>query len=170
MGARAFLKKNHSMAADDIDTLRKRSLKAKDARQQVIVTQTVQEAGGDLRSREVAALARVLHTNKDHVREMVETARSLLAERAVEYVDAHKKAVDKALHNGDAKSLEVAARATQWAMEHIKFEGKSIVDKPGGESGQGTQIIIGIKLGGQNTEQPATVVEAEAIPVEKPNV
>ena len=165
VGARAILTKKNDRNPD-MDLLTQRRWDLKNERQQAIVTQTVQEAGGDLTRHETAALAHTLHRSKDVVREMVEKARETLAKRAVDYVDYHQQAVEQALANGDPKALEVAARASQWALEHISFDGKRVVDKATGAEGGGTKIMIGIQLGGQNPDQAPPIVVENSTPSE----
>jgi hypothetical protein len=60
----------------------------------------------------------------------------------------------------DPKALDVAARASQWAMENLSAEGQRIVDKPAaGKGDMGPRILVGINLGGMNSKPAVDVVE-----------
>ncbi len=126
-----------------------------------IVQSLVDRKKGLVTAEDVVALAKVTGVTKSKITELVETAREQFSGAAVEYVNIHKQATQAALANGDAKSLDVATRASQWAIEKISHEGKRVIDGPvKGPTEGGTKIMIGIQLGGQN---PA-FIEAETAP------
>lgn len=105
---------------------------------------------------DIAAMAGVSTTGRT-VREVIKSAREALAQNAQRYVQVHADVVETALANGDAKSLAVAASASQWAMERIAEGPDRVVDSPK-QAGTLTQpsIQIGIALGGvRQSELPA---------------
>lgn len=108
---------------------------------------------------QVHSLAKALRRSRTAVRQAVEDARDTFVERAGRYVDIHMTTVEAALANGDAKSLEVAARGAQWALEHVSADGVRVVEKT--EANPGLKVAIGIKIGGVDTPvtAAATVVE-----------
>lgn len=116
-----------------------------------LVAKFVQDQPAELSTKQVNALSTVLRRTKEKTIELIEQARERLIDSAKDYVNAHKKAIQMALANGDAKSLEVAVRGSQWAMENISEGSTRIVDK-GSTGPQGTQILIGVKIGGMNAE------------------
>lgn len=167
MGARTLVSKTSTDAESpkrgnpDAGELAKRRWQKAREQQQAIVTQVVQQQGGDLGERQVTSLARTLKRSREQIVAMVQQAREELANNAVDYVNIHKMAVESALANGDAKSLEVAVKGSQWAMSNLSLEGQRVVDRQTGDGGgSGTQIIIGIKIGGKKDE----VIEAIAVP------
>jgi len=127
-----------------------------------MVAQFVQDQPREVTERQVAALATVLRRSKEVVRRMVEEARENFVASAQDYVAMHKQAVQSALANGDAKSLEVVVKGTQWAMENLQAEGVRIIDKAASEGASGPRIMIGVQVGGKNDQAPAiTVTEAK---------
>lgn len=126
-----------------------------------IVQSLVDRKKGLVTVKEVTALAQVTGTPKLDILRLIEEAKEKFSGAAVEYVDLHKQATQMALANGDAKSLEVATRAAQWAIEKIAHDGKRVIEKEQAAVGSsGTKILIGINLGGKNpTYTEADVVE-----------
>lgn len=112
-----------------------------------LVAQFVMDQPREIAPQQINALATVLRRPKETVKAMVEQARENFVASAEYYVEAHKRAVDTALTNGDSKSLEVAVRGSQWAMENMSIEGTRIVEKAVADAG-GTKIMIGVQIGG----------------------
>jgi hypothetical protein len=102
-----------------------------------------------LEDKQINSLAKGLRRSREAVKNAVLEAKDALLAHAGRYVEVHAQVVEDALSNGDAKSLEVAARASQWAIEHMNADGATIVDKGPGDSG-GVKIMIGVKVGGAN--------------------
>jgi len=102
---------------------------------------------------QITALTKVLSRSRASIKKMVEEAREEFVESAGEYVQIHKEATIKALADGDN---ETAAKAAQWAMTNMSFDGARIVDKPTVEP-TGTKIMIGVRLGGMNPTVGAKV-------------
>lgn len=127
-----------------------------------LIADVLANSPGGLSVREVSALATVMRRSKDVIRRAVEEAHDTLIERAGRYADIHMQAVETALENGDAKSLEVAARASQWAMENINLDGQGVVEKPAAKP-MGPSIQIGIALGGMNKQESTEIIEAKVI-------
>lgn len=127
--------------------------------EQALVTQFVADQPREMTQGQVTALSKVLRRTRETVKKMVEEAREDLAGNISDYVATHKLAMQQALANGDAKSLEVATRAAQWGMENIAIEGVRVVDKAKSED-TGIRIQIGVKVGGMNegATEPARVV------------
>lgn len=155
MGSRpsTFITASAQASRDSLARWKKRS-----ERQKAIVTAALADNKGYLSNQQINGLAKALHRSKEVIRDLVDQAREDLAASAVDYVKMHKQATQDALANGDAKSLEVAVKASQWAMNNISHDGKRIVDKP--TSGPvGTKIMLGIKLGGlSESEVPKALV------------
>ena len=72
---------------------------------------------GELSNDQVYGLARALRYKPERIKEVIATARENFVESSIRYVEIHKQAAEQALLNGDPKSLDVAARAAQWAIE-----------------------------------------------------
>jgi len=108
---------------------------------------------------QVNSLAKALRRSREQMRELVENARDNFVCRAERYVDIHLETAEAALANGDAKSLEVASRSAQWAMENMASDGVRIVDKPTKED-TSPKVYVGIKIGGLN-EAPVVVSKRE---------
>ena len=98
---------------------------------------------------EVRALTKLLHRTPQVTKRLLTEARDKFIASAGHYVDVHKQAIDTALANGDPKSLEVAVRGSQWAMENASEGSTRIVDKSSPESA-GPRVLVGIKIGGLN--------------------
>lgn len=95
-------------------------------------------------------IAKVVKRDPETVAKVIKTARAVLGNLAEEYVTSHIEVVRKALANGDAKSLAVAARASEWAIESISEGGERVVDahKAAPSLPPGPAFQIGIALGG----------------------
>jgi hypothetical protein len=60
----------------------------------------------------------------------------------------------------DPKALDVAARASQWAMENLSAEGQRIVDAPtAGKGNLGPRIVVAVRVGGLNDKPTADITE-----------
>jgi hypothetical protein len=123
-----------------------------------IVQTVVDRKRGIVTTKDITALAKVTGASRLEILTIVETAKETFSRGALEYVNIHKEATQAALANGDAKSLDVATRAAQWAIEKLSHEGTRILDAPqAGPANTGTKIMIGIQLGGKNP----SFIEAE---------
>jgi len=136
--------------------------------EKALVAQFVQDLPAPPTLSQVHALARTLRRSKEAVLALIEQAKDNFQANADHYVTVHKQAVDAALANGDAKSLDVAVRGSQWALENLSSEGVSIVGKKS-EVGSGAgRILIGIQIGGMRQEEVVkdakVVVEGEDVP------
>lgn len=114
--------------------------------EKALIGQVVQDFPGELANAQVTALATTLKRTKEMVRTMIEQARENFVSEAESYVAMHKRVVEAAYENGDAKSLEVARRGAEWAMENIGSEGTRIVEKVA-TGPRGIQVMIGVKIG-----------------------
>ena len=129
--------------------------------EKTIVEDIVAQSPGGLNTSEVNALARVLRRNREIIKAAVIEAAETLADRAGRYADIHLQTTEAALANGDAKSLEVAARASQWALENISVDGVAVVEKKA-DKPTGPQINIGVIVGGKNETPVVTeITDAE---------
>lgn len=131
--------------------------------ERTLVQQFVKDQPREVTPAQVTALSRVLRRSKDVVKQLVEDAREAFVAEASFYVSGHKLAVERALNvqtkdgEYDAKALDVAARASQWALENLSAEGQRVVDAKSANKGDGgTKIMVGIQLGGMNA--PSAVV------------
>lgn len=131
--------------------------------EQHVIEDIIAQVPGGLTMRQQSALATVLRRPRNMVKQAVAEAALELADRAQRYADIHMKATEVALENGDAKSLEVAARASQWALENINVDGTRVVEKAP-DKPTGPAIQIGIMVGGKN------IPSESVIDVEKVNV
>ena len=95
---------------------------------------------------QITALTKVLARSRASIKKMVEDARENFVESAGDYVEIHKEATINALADGDN---ETAAKAAQWAITNLSYDGARIIDKPTAEP-SGSRIFIGVKLGGKN--------------------
>lgn len=140
-----------------------------------IVQNLIDRKKGLVTERDVHALVTVTGTPKDQLVQIIEDARTKFSGAAVEYVDMHKEATraaldlgkgtldaDGALVGGDAKALDVATRAAQWAIEKAGHAGKRVIEKEQAVVGSGgTKILIGISLGGKNPTYDGDAIVAE---------
>ncbi len=117
--------------------------------EQDLVAALVLDQPQPMTEQQIGNLSRVLRRSKEAIRDMVDHARENFVTRAERYVDVHAEATEAALKAGDPKSLEVATRSSQWALEHISADGARIVEKSATQ-GSGVKILIGVKIGGMN--------------------
>lgn len=162
MGARTLVSNSQTKRRGNpnADQLAANRWAAKKERHLAVVKQVVQDTPGSVSDAQVNGLARSLKRSKAVILQLIDEARETLAGAALDYVQMHKEAVEKAVANGDAKSLEVAIKGTQWAMSNLSLEGKRVIDARQVDGGGGPRILIGIKLGG--LVQPAS--DAPALP------
>jgi len=92
----------------------------------------------------------------EHTRD---TARKFLASKQLEYAQMHLEGARTAASKGDTRPAE-------WALTHVKTEGKTAVDPPAKDAaaGSGVRVFLGINIGGL----PQEAVTAEIIPMEPP--
>jgi hypothetical protein len=138
--------------------------------EQNLISQFVRDQPREITTSQVNSLAKVLRRSREVVRGMVETAREEFQASAEFYVNAHKTSVQRAMgvtnKDGeyDPKALDVAARASQWALENLAAEGVRVVDKPSAGKGEtGPRILVGIQLGGLNKPE-SVVIESTPLP------
>lgn len=88
------------------------------------------------------------------IKTIIAKAREGFARRADSYAEIHYLATAQALANGDAKSLAVALRGAEFALERTEEDGARIINK---DSSAPTQpsIQIGIALAGVPTTSAA---------------
>lgn len=101
--------------------------------------------------------ARLTVAQLEHTRD---TARKFLASKQLEYAQMHLEGARNAAAKGDTRPAE-------WALTHVKTEGKTAVDPPVKDTagaGQGLKVFLGINIGGL----PQEAVTAEIIPMEPP--
>jgi hypothetical protein len=134
--------------------------------EQALVSQFVLDQPREVTEKQVTALSRVLRRSKDAVKGMVAAAREDFNASADFYVNAHKTSVSRALAvtnkegEHDPKALDVAARASQWAMENLSAEGQRIVDAPtAGKGNLGPRIVVAVRVGGLNDKPTADITE-----------
>lgn len=137
--------------------------------EQALVTQFVKDQPREVTEKQVRALSHVLRRSPDAVKAMVQKAREEFNASADFYVSSHKTAVQRALSSmnkegeHDPKALDVAARASQWALENLSAEGQRVVDAKSTSKGDGgTKILINIPFGGMNAAPTVDVVEVES--------
>ncbi len=106
---------------------------------------------------QVTALAKVLRRSTDDAKKLIEDAKDVLINNTKRYATIHMQATEDALTEGSAKSLDVATKAAQWALENIA-EGATRVVEKAAPAATGTKVMVGIQFGGRNT---ADVVDAE---------
>jgi hypothetical protein len=165
-GARSVISRQVPTQPDKVfEPKSKRGGSVSDA-EQALVTQFVLDQPREVTTAQVTALSRVLRRTKEAVKEMVVRAREDFSASADFYVKSHKTSVERALNvtnregEHDPKALDVAARASQWALENLSAEGQRIVDKPSaGKGDMGPRIMVGINIGGLNTKPAAEVIE-----------
>jgi hypothetical protein len=112
-----------------------------------IIDQVILDSPGGLATSQERGLSQALCRPLAALKPYIEEAREKFVKRAPRYTDIHIAAAEKALANGDAKSLEVATRSSQWALENISAEGARVVDKETKET-SGVKILVGVKIGG----------------------
>lgn len=127
-----------------------------------MVAQFVMDQPKDLSRPQISALATVLNRTPAATKHLIEQAKDNFVAKAGRYVDIHLQTTEMALLNGDPKSLEVAARASQWAIEKISGGGVAIVDKNPSEGAYGgPRIMIGVKIG--NADERVSTVSVDAV-------
>ena len=125
-----------------------------------LIQQFVADQPGGMTEKQVNALATLTRRPKELIIQTITAAREEFASSAVEYVQMHKQATQAALANGDAKSLAVATKAAEWAIEKTGFGGERVVESDTVKPTTGPKIMIGIVLGGKNPHH-AEVIDSE---------
>ncbi len=83
---------------------------------------------------------------KEKVQAEIRKARDQFNMQAANYVELHMESARGALAN---KDFGTAAKSAQWALENIGEGEVRVIDRPEKDAGsKGTNIMIGIKLGG----------------------
>lgn len=135
-----------------------------------LVTALVLDSPVELSSKQVNGLAKALRRPASTVRVIIEKAQTKFRSKAERYVDIHMEATEKALEQGTDKSLEVAAKAAQWALERMSGEGVAVLEpvKVDPKGNSGAKIIIGVRVGGMkaNDEAPAIETTVTEVPNE----
>jgi hypothetical protein len=126
--------------------------------EKAVVAAVVLDSPAEVTPQQVSALATALNRTPAAIKKLVQDARTMLVSSAGDYVAIHKLATEAALRAGDPKSLDVAIKASQWAIQNISADGARVVDKASTEP-QGQRIFIGIKMGGM---EKAVVKELSA--------
>jgi hypothetical protein len=123
-----------------------------------LVAQVVSaEVVAPVSTKQITGLAVTLGRSRASIKKMIEDARENFVESAGDYVAIHKEATMSALARGDD---EVAAKAAQWAMTNMSFEGARIVDKAASEPA-GTKIMIGVRFAESLKGNPAIGVKID---------
>ncbi len=112
-----------------------------------LVTQFLQDQPHEITPRQVKGLADTLRRSKETILRVIEETKDTLGERVGRYADLHMQATETAVTNGDAKSLAVATKAAEWAMENIGVDGRKVIEKTESRH-SGPNIQIGVKIGG----------------------
>lgn len=112
-----------------------------------VVGALLQEQSQELTLTQVSAIGRVLRRRPAATKALIARAKAQFRAEAPHYVEVHRQAMDQALKLGDAKGLEVATRASQWAIERISQDGERIVEAAPVE-GTGVKVFVGVKIGG----------------------
>ncbi len=133
--------------------------------EKALVAQVVQDFPGELGPSQVNALAKTIKRTKEAVKEMILQAKENFVSEAESYVALHKKVVEAAYANGDAKSLDVAAKGAQWAIENIGAEGTRIIEAAKTVP-QGMKLLIGVNIGG--LREPGKIESGKVINVTRP--
>ena len=120
--------------------------------EKLIVSEFAAEQPSEISKQQVQALAKTLNRSTETIANAVTRARESFVSRAERYADAHAEAMEAALANGDAKSLEVATKASQWAMTNLSHEGKRIIEKEV-VSPVVPRVMIGVKIGGLDLDK-----------------
>jgi hypothetical protein len=142
----------------------KRKGKATEA-EKALVAQFVLDQPAAITPSQTTALARTLRRSKEATIALIEQAKENFQSDAERYVVIHKEAVEKALANGDSKSLQVAVQGSEWALENLQAEGVSIVGKKQEVGSQAGKIMIGINIGGiRKSEETVDAVAVEVPP------
>lgn len=135
-----------------------------------LVTALVLDSPVELNSKQVNGLAKALRRPVSTVRTMIEKAQTKFRSKAERYVEVHLEATEAALRRGTDRSLEVATKASQWAIEKMSGEGARIIEPAAvvGPGQLGPRVMIGVKIGGMkhNDAQPTIDVTAEEVPNE----
>ncbi len=119
--------------------------------EKALIAELVANNEGAVSEEKVKALAVVLDRQPATIREWVLNAKAEFLQSASHYVRVHKQAMDKALERETDDSLDVARRAAEWGLEHMGYDGASIVEKKADES-SGIKVMIGVKIGGLNND------------------
>ncbi len=124
-----------------------------------LVTQLVQDQPREMPESQINALAKGLRRSRARIKEVVENARDRFVEQTDRYVDIHRQATEGALDTDDFKTAQLGA---QWFLENVAAEGARMIDKAKVEAPKGTQIMIGIRMGGTTEALKTPVIEVES--------
>jgi hypothetical protein len=117
--------------------------------ERAVIARVVDQTAGQVPPEQVKALAIALDRNVEGIKAMILTARDRFLAGAHRAVEIHQATMEQAIVNGDAKSLDVARQASQWAIEHMTDKGTAIVEGKQ-EDSSGIKVLIGVKIGGLN--------------------
>lgn len=129
--------------------------------EKALVAQFVADQTCDVTPPQERALSRLLRRSPEATRKLIEEAKEQFVAAAPHYVTVHRQAVDMALANGDPKSLDVAVRGSQWALESMGDDTVRIVDKQKAAATSGSKILIGVAVGG--VDQPVASITLPAL-------
>lgn len=116
--------------------------------EKLVVAHFIAAQKQELSAAQERGLAQTLNRSTDMVKRIIDEAKLTFVERAGRYVDLHMETVETALANGDAKSLEVARRGSEWAIEHASMDGHRVVEAEKVAADTGVKIVVGVQVGG----------------------
>lgn len=130
------------------------------AADKAMITQFALDQPREVTPKQISQLAQLTRRSPAAIKRVVEGAREAFAGSAETYVDIHLRATQGAEAKGD---YETAAKAAQWAMTNVAFEGVRVVDRAQ-EGNAAPKVLIGIKLGGLTADTRGIAAEAQVLP------
>jgi len=133
--------------------------------EKTIIAQVVADAPATLM--DAAAIERTAHLMRRDPRTVahyIVAAREQFQANARRYVEIHQQVADAALKDGSDRALDVARKASEFAMQHASAKDKSGKVERIIESQQTVdvpRVQIGVVLGGLPTARPAAIIDAE---------
>jgi len=135
------------------------------ATERAAVQAVVQVAPAHLPTKQqIVSLAKAINRPEGSVTAHITRARETFQANATRYVEIHKEAAELALKDGSDKALDVARKASEFAMQHASAKDKSgkverIIESQ--QTADVPRVQIGLVLGGMPTARPAEIIDAE---------
>jgi len=124
-----------------------------------IISELVQTQPHELSLEQIASTATLLRRSPDQVAHAIVEARERLQMNAGRYVEIHREVAEAALKDGSDKALDVARKASEYAIQHLSArDGKGKLERiveAEQQMSDAPRVQIGIALGGIVPRQSA---------------
>ena len=130
------------------------------AQDQRVISELVKTQTHELSVEQISSAAMLLRRSPDQIAHAIMDAREKLQMNAGRYVEIHREVAERALIDGSDKALDVARKASEYAIQHISArDGKGKLERiveAEQSAAEAPRVQIGIALGGIITRPPAS--------------